>query len=63
MGTAPAASWTRYAVRASRLTPWFMTLRAFAGEPETLYVALDYAYVSGMTVTMVPDSADPDEHA
>jgi hypothetical protein len=31
-----------------------MTVKAFAGEPEVLYVALDYAYHSGMTVTMAP---------
>ena len=29
-----------------------MTVKAFAGEPDVLYVALDYAYHSGMTVTM-----------
>lgn len=32
-----------------------MTVKAFAGEPDVLYVALDYAYHSGMTVTMAPD--------
>jgi len=31
-----------------------MTVTAFAGEPEVLYVALNYAYHSGMTVTMAP---------
>lgn len=31
-----------------------MTLDAFAGEPELLYVALDYARSNGVTVTMVP---------
>jgi hypothetical protein len=32
-----------------------VTVKAFAGEPDVLYVALDYAYHSGMTVTMAPD--------
>jgi hypothetical protein len=32
-----------------------MTVKAFAGEPDVLYVALDYAYHSGMSVTMAPD--------
>jgi hypothetical protein len=32
-----------------------MTVRAFAGEPDVLYVALNYAYDSGMAVTMAPD--------
>ncbi len=31
-----------------------MTVRGFAGEPEALYVALDYAYHSDVTVTMEP---------
>jgi hypothetical protein len=31
-----------------------MTVKAFAGEPEVLYVALDYAYHSGTSVTMAP---------
>jgi hypothetical protein len=29
-----------------------MTVKAFWGEPETLYVALEYAYHSGVGVTM-----------
>jgi hypothetical protein len=33
-----------------------MTVKAFAGEPDVLYVALDYAYHSGLTVTMAPGS-------
>jgi len=33
-----------------------MAVKAFAGEPETLYVALNYAYHEGVTVTMAPDS-------
>lgn len=49
------------------LTMVVMMMRAFAGEPKTLYVALDYAYVSGMTsgmtVTMAPDDAAPDRGA
>jgi hypothetical protein len=31
-----------------------MTVKAFADEPDVLYVALDYAYHSGMTLTMAP---------
>jgi hypothetical protein len=31
-----------------------LTVKAFAGEPDVLYVALDYAYHSGMSVTMAP---------
>lgn len=31
------------------------TVKAFAGEPDVLYVALDYVHHSGMTVTMAPD--------
>ena len=31
-----------------------MTAEAFAGEPEVLYVALNYANDCGMTVTMAP---------
>lgn len=38
-----------------------MTVKAFAGEPEVLYVALDYAYYSGMTVTMTPPDSGRDE--
>jgi hypothetical protein len=33
-----------------------MTVKAFAGDPDVLYVALDYAYHSGMTVTMASGS-------
>jgi hypothetical protein len=32
-----------------------LTIKAFAGEPDVLYVALNYAYHSGMSVTMAPD--------
>lgn len=32
-----------------------MTVKAFAGEPDVLYVALDYAYHGGMAVEMAPD--------
>jgi hypothetical protein len=35
-----------------------MTIKAFAGEPEPLYVALDYAHHEGMSVTMVPADGD-----
>jgi hypothetical protein len=31
-----------------------MSVNGFAGEPEVLYVALDYAHHSGMAVTMAP---------
>jgi hypothetical protein len=31
-----------------------MTVKGFAGEPEVLYVALDYAYHLGVGVTMAP---------
>jgi hypothetical protein len=33
-----------------------MTVKAFAGEPEVLCVALNYAYHSGMAVTMASDT-------
>jgi hypothetical protein len=33
-----------------------MSVKAFAGEPEVLYVALDYATHAGMTITMTPDT-------
>ena len=32
-----------------------MTIGAFAGEPDVLYVALAYAYHSGIAITMAPD--------
>jgi hypothetical protein len=32
-----------------------MTVKAFAGEPDVLYIALNYAYHSGVAVTMAPD--------
>jgi hypothetical protein len=35
-----------------------MTVKAFAGEPEVLYVALDYAYHSGTSVTMAPERGE-----
>jgi hypothetical protein len=31
-----------------------MTIKAFAGEPDVLYVSLDYAYEAGVTLTMTP---------
>jgi late competence protein required for DNA uptake (superfamily II DNA/RNA helicase) len=37
------------------------TVKAFAGEPEVLYVALEYAYHSGMTVTMAPPANERGE--
>ncbi|HTD09574.1 MAG TPA: hypothetical protein VK680_11850 [Solirubrobacteraceae bacterium] len=41
--------------RRDSLDTVIMTVKAFAGEPDVLYVALDYAHHSGMTVTMAPD--------
>lgn len=36
-----------------------MTVGAFAGEPDVLYVALDYAAEAGVTITMaLPAEAD-----
>jgi hypothetical protein len=35
-----------------------MTIKAFAGEPEPLYVALDCPHHEGMSVTMVPAGGD-----
>ena len=34
-----------------------MTVKAFAGEPEVLYVDLDYAYHSGITYAGLPTNA------
>jgi hypothetical protein len=36
-----------------------MTIKAFGGEPEVLYVALDYAHHSGVAVTMAPEAGQP----
>ena len=36
-----------------------MTIKAFAGEPETLYVALEYAYYRGVAVTMAEQAPRP----
>ncbi len=41
--------------RRDSLDTVMMTVKAFAGEPDVLYVALDYAHHSGMTVTMASD--------
>jgi hypothetical protein len=41
--------------RRDSLDTVIMTIKAFASEPDVLYVALDYAHHSGMTVTMAPD--------
>ena len=43
------------ALRFESVDTVMMTVKAFAGEPDVLYVALDYAYHSGMTVRMAPD--------
>jgi hypothetical protein len=40
--------------RRDSLDEVIMTVKGFAGEPEVLYVALDYAYDRGVTVTMAP---------
>jgi hypothetical protein len=37
-----------------------MTVKAFAGEPEVLYVALEYAYYSGVGVTMAEQPSNPE---
>jgi hypothetical protein len=42
--------------RRDSLDTVIMTVKAFAGEPDVLYVALNYARHSGMSVTMAPDS-------
>jgi hypothetical protein len=44
--------------RRNRVATILMTVKAFAGEPELLYVALDYAYHEGIGVTMVPAEGD-----
>jgi hypothetical protein len=44
--------------RRDRVDMVLMTIKAFAGEPELLYVALDYAHHEGMSVTMVPADGD-----
>lgn len=46
--------------RRSSVDAVIVTVKAFAGEPDVLYVALDYAYHSGVAVTMAPDP-DRDE--
>jgi sugar/nucleoside kinase (ribokinase family) len=52
-----AANFIEAIVNARRdsLDTVIMTVKAFAGEPDVLYVALDYAHHSGVTVTMAPD--------
>jgi hypothetical protein len=35
-----------------------MIVKAFAGEPDVLYVALDYASHQGITITLTPFVAD-----
>jgi hypothetical protein len=37
-----------------------MTVKAFAGEPNLLYVALDYAYESDVSITMAPPKSVAD---
>ncbi len=46
------------AARRDSVDTVMMTVRGFAGEPEVLYVALDYAYQNGVTVTMAPATED-----
>jgi hypothetical protein len=42
--------------RRDSLDTVLMTVKAFAGEPELLYVALNYAYHADMSVTMAPET-------
>jgi hypothetical protein len=42
--------------QAKQLDTVMLTIGAFAGEPELLYVALDYASASNVTVTVTPMS-------
>jgi hypothetical protein len=42
------------AVGDARRDSVILTIDAFAGEPETLYVALDYASNAGVTLTIAP---------
>jgi hypothetical protein len=37
-----------------------MTVKAFADEPDVLYVALDYAYEGGVAITMAPPKSVAD---
>jgi hypothetical protein len=41
-------------VQAKQLDTVMLTIGAFAGEPDLLYVALDYASASDITVTVAP---------
>jgi hypothetical protein len=52
-GTSSRLSWASHRRAADTV---IMTVKAFAGEPEVLYVALNYAYHSGMAVTMASDT-------
>jgi len=40
-----------------------MTVKAFAGEPETLYEVLNYAYHGGVAVAMAPAPKQRGENA
>ncbi len=40
-----------------------MTIGAFAGESDVLYVALDYAHHAGMTITMAPPAGQDEPRA
>jgi hypothetical protein len=40
--------------RSRSLDTVLMTVKSFAGEPDVLYVALNYAYHEGVTITMAP---------
>jgi hypothetical protein len=44
--------------RKNKIDTLIMTLDAFEHEPELLYVALDYAKHSGVTVTIAPPVRD-----
>lgn len=49
--------------RRQSLDAIIMTVKAFAGEPDVLYVALDYAYHSGMSVTMASAAERGEPHS
>jgi hypothetical protein len=40
-----------------------MTVGAFASEPDLLYVAPDYAYHAGVTITMTPPAMQDDSRS
>jgi hypothetical protein len=46
-----------------QLDTLLMSVKGFAGEPDVLYVALDYAYHNGVAVTMAPEAAGDSQPA